>query len=361
MTEQDHDVLMDQLITAVVVLDPQLRIAHMNSAAESLFDGSSKRLLSTPFISHFRYLSLSENLLHHALEQQQSVSDSEVELVLHDGQRMLVELTAQPMQAPSTWQGQLIIELRRVDQVRRISQETTQQQQRHAAQALVRGLAHEIKNPLGGIRGAAQLLSSEVDPRFHEYTDIIIRQSDRLRGLVDRLLGPRQLPQEQSVNIHEVLERVLNVVRAEHGDHQLAIVRDYDPSLPNLTLVVDSIEQALLNIVLNAVQAMRGKGTLTLRSRVLHQQTIYAKRYRQCAVISIIDTGPGVADELRETLFYPMVSGREGGTGLGLALAQTALHQHAGKIELESRPGFTEFRVFIPYLESRVTDEVRRD
>src|SRR5690606_34862641 len=122
MTEQDHDVLMDQLITAVVVLDPQLRIAHMNSDAESLFDGSSKRLLSTPFISHFRYLSLSENLLHHALEQQQSVSDSEVELVLHDGQRMLVELTAQPMQAPSTWQGQLILELRRVDQVRRISQ-----------------------------------------------------------------------------------------------------------------------------------------------------------------------------------------------------------------------------------------------
>lgn len=343
----------DQLLTGVLLLDSQLRIQYMNAAAETILDGSRKRLLDQPLFSLFSYSSLTAELLQNALGEQQSVSDSDVSLVFADGQRMTIEFVAQPLLQPSG-EAQVLVEMRQVDQIRRINHENSQQQQLSAAHAMIRGLAHEIKNPLGGLRGAAQLLASELpDAVLREYTDLIINQADRLRNLVDRMLGSHQLPVRRSENIHALLERVWQLVSLSAGPG-IQWQRDYDPSLPELTMASDALEQALLNIVLNGCEAMGEQGVLTLRTRIIHQQTIYGSRYRHCALVVIQDNGPGIATAVRDTLFYPMVSGRAGGTGLGLSIAQNVVHQHGGKIDVVSEPGHTEFLIYLPYLESRV-------
>ncbi|CAB0151403.1 Nitrogen regulation protein NR(II) [Pseudidiomarina piscicola] len=347
----------DQLLTGIVQLNEQLHICYMNAAAETLLDGSRKRLLGTPLFGLFRFSSLAPEVVRQALRDKQSVSDSDVTWVFHDGQRVTVEFIAQPLRQNDGHQH-VLLELRRVDQIRRINQENSQQQQLQAAHSMVRGLAHEIKNPLGGLRGAAQLLAGELGERpLLEYTDLIISQADRLRNLVDRMLGSHELPARAPTNVHEVIERVIAIAQLSAASG-IQFERDYDPSLPELTVAADSIEQALLNVVMNAVEALTEAGRtedghVTVRTRVKHQQTLYGLRYRRCAVIEVQDNGPGVPEPLKETLFYPMVSGRAGGTGLGLAITQNAVHQHAGKIELLSEPHTTRFRLYLPYIETR--------
>lgn len=343
----------DQLLTGIVQLDAQLDIRYMNAAAETILDGSRKRLLGAPLFSLFSFSSLEPDVLRHALRDEQSVSDSDVTWIFHDGQRLTVEFIAQPL-LQKNGQAQLLLELRQVDQIRRINQENSQQLQLQAAHSIVRGLAHEIKNPLGGLRGAAQLLASELpDAALRDYTDLIMQQADRLRNLVDRMLGSHELPQRAAANVHEVIERVIAVAQLS-APPQVQFERDYDPSLPELTMAADAIEQAILNVVMNAFEALAAEGgVICLRTRVLHQQTLYGQRYRQCAVIEIQDNGPGVPDDLKETLFYPMVSGRAGGTGLGLAITQNVIHQHAGKVEVLSEPGQTRFLLYLPYIETR--------
>ncbi|WP_241970484.1 nitrogen regulation protein NR(II) [Pseudidiomarina sediminum] len=348
----------DQLLTGIVQLDAHLHIRYMNAAAEAMLDGSRKRLLGAPFFSLFSFSSLEPDVLRHALRDVQSVSDSDVTWIFHDGQRVTVEFIAQPLLpkhgAAQSATPQLLLELRQVDQIRRINQENAQQLQLQAAHSMVRGLAHEIKNPLGGLRGAAQLLASELpDDGLRDYTDLIMQQADRLRNLVDRMLGSHELPQRARTNVHEVIERVIAVAQLS-ASAKITFERDYDPSLPELTMAADAIEQAILNVVINACDALAsGGGVISLRTRVLHQQTLYGQRYRQCAVIEVQDNGPGVPDALKETLFYPMVSGRAGGTGLGLAITQNVVHQHAGKVELLSEPGQTRFLLYLPYIETR--------
>lgn len=348
----------DQLLTGIVQLDEQLHICYMNAAAETMLDGSRKRLLGTPLFSLFSYSSLEPEVLRQALRDQQSVSDSDVTWIFHDGQRVTIEFVAQP-QTSANDTMQVLLELRQVDQIRRISQENSQQQQLQAAHSIVRGLAHEIKNPLGGLRGAAQLLAGELaDKQLHDYTDLIISQADRLRNLVDRMLGSHELPERSPTNVHEIIERVIAVAQLSAAP-TISFSRDYDPSLPELTMAADGIEQALLNVVMNASEAIAGanaNGEVIVRTRVLHQQTLYGQRYRRCAVIEVQDNGPGVPEQLKDTLFYPMVSGRAGGTGLGLAITQNVVHQHAGKIEVLSEPHCTRFLLYLPYLETRYTN-----
>lgn len=346
-TQSEFAELFEQLTTAVVVLDARLHIAYANGAAESIFAGSGRRLQGAPFESLFRFTSLSTGLLQQVLTEQQSLSDSDVSIVLHDNKKLTVELTA----SVASFQGVegLVLEMRQVDLIRRLSQEEAQRHQLAAAQQLVRGLAHEIKNPLGGIRGAAQLLNAELhEAELQEYTQMIMRQSDRLRNLVDRLLGPNQLGARESVNAHAVIGSALNVLKVSLPE-SIELHEDYDPSLPELILSSDQMEQVLLNLLNNAVEALGGRGQLTVRTRVSHKETIYGKQYRQVALISVIDDGKGVPEELRDTLFYPLVTGREGGSGLGLSIAQTLVHQHEGKIELSSQPGETKFTIFLPY------------
>ncbi|RUO29429.1 nitrogen regulation protein NR(II) [Aliidiomarina sedimenti] len=340
--------ILEQLVTAVVILDRRGHIQFANAAAESLLAGSSRRLQGAPLESLLRYSSLEFQLLHDAMANQQSLSDSDVVWVLHDGKQMTVELVVSPCTLDNGAGGQLL-ELRQVDLIRRLNQEQVQQHQLAAAQQLIRGLAHEIKNPLGGIRGAAQLLSLKLrEPGLEDYTSLIIKQSDRLRELVDRLLGPNQPGQREETNVHQLIEQVIQVVELDKPE-AVMLTKDYDPSLPPIAVVEHQIEQVLLNIVKNAVYAVGSQGEVSVRTRIAHQETIYGKRYRQCLLLAVTDTGPGVPAELKDTLFYPLVSGREGGSGLGLSIAQSLVHQHAGKIEVSSRPGHTEFLIYLPY------------
>lgn len=352
---QHEQQLLEQLVTAVLTLDQRGHIHFANAAAETLLAGSSRRLQGAPLESLLRYSSIDFQLLHEAFKQQQTVSDSDVVWVLHDGKQMTLELVVSPCTIDNQQPGQLI-ELRQVDLIRRLNQEQTQQHQLAAAQQLVRGLAHEIKNPLGGIRGAAQLLDAKlVSAELEEYTQLIIRQADRLRELVDRLLGPNKPGQRETVNVHQLIERCVQVVTLAKPE-QIRLHKDYDPSLPDITIVEHQIEQVVLNILQNALQAIQTQpehaGELSITTRVRHQETIYGKRYRQCLVIRIEDNGPGVDPALKDTLFYPLVSGRDGGSGLGLSIAQSLIHQHAGKIELSSRPGRTEFSLYLPYIDT---------
>ena len=244
--------------------------------------------------------------------------------------------------------ARLLVEITDVTRRTQISRENALLIQHGAGRQMIRQLAHEIKNPLGGIRGAAQLLERQLDdPDQREYTDVVISETDRLAGLVDRLLGPGGPPNKQPVNVHELLEYVVRIVVAE-DDRTLTIDRDYDPGLPHIDLDRDQMVQALLNLVRNAAAALDGQGTITLRSRAVTNFTIGNIRHRVIASIEIEDDGPGIPADLQDSIFYPLVTSKPDGTGLGLPAAQELISRHDGLIEFESRPGRTLFIVRIP-------------
>jgi two-component system nitrogen regulation sensor histidine kinase GlnL len=339
--------ILDNVVTATMLLNEQLAVQYANPAAELLFSQSAKRLQSSMLAHLIQHASMDLSMLTQPLQTGQSITDSDLTFVI-DGKPVIVEVTVSPF----TWEKQLLllVELRKIGQQRRLSQELNQHAQQQAAKVLVRGLAHEIKNPLGGLRGAAQLLSKMLpDPSLKEYTQIIIEQADRLRALVDRLLGPQKPGENREANLHVALEKVRQLVELE-SSQSIQIHRDYDPSLPSLMMDSDQIEQALLNIVSNAAQilAEQENGQITLRTRTVHQANIHGQRYKLAAKLDITDNGPGIPSELQDTLFYPMVSGREGGTGLGLSISQNLIDQHKGKIDVESWSGKTTFTIILP-------------
>ncbi|MBT0727771.1 nitrogen regulation protein NR(II) [Rosenbergiella australiborealis] len=342
-TASDAVQILNSMINCVLVVDHELVIHYANPAAQQLLAQSSRKLFGTPLPELTGYFSLNVDVMHESLSVGQGFTDSEVTLVV-DGRAHTLALTAQPLP-----DQQILLEMAPMDNQRRLSQEQLQHAQQIAARDLVRGLAHEIKNPLGGLRGAAQLLSKALpDPALKEYTNVIIEQADRLRNLVDRLLGPQQPGMHVMQNIHQVAERVVKLVSMELPDN-VTLVRDYDPSLPELQHDPDQIEQVLLNMVNNALQALGSEGgTITLRTRTAFQLTLHGNRYRLVAQIDIEDDGPGIPTHLHDTLFYPMVSGRENGTGLGLSIARSLIDQHSGKIDFKSWPGHTEFSIFLP-------------
>jgi two-component system, NtrC family, nitrogen regulation sensor histidine kinase GlnL len=230
----------------------------------------------------------------------------------------------------------------------RIAREERLLDQTEASRWLIRNLAHEIKNPLGGLRGAAQLLERELErPELTEYTQVIMKEADRLQTLMDRLLTPQRMPHLAPLNIHEALERVRSLVLAEFPNG-IRIRREYDVSLPAIEADKEQIIQALLNIGRNAAQALKGNGEIVLRTRIARQVTLARKLHRLGVMIQIVDNGPGVLEDIRDKIFFPLVSGREGGTGLGLTLAQNFISQHQGVIELQSEPGRTCFTILLP-------------
>jgi len=249
--------------------------------------------------------------------------------------------------------GEAIVELLPQEQQARQDREERLLDQAQANKELIRNLAHEIKNPLGGIRGAAQLLQMEIGKNLTEYTQVIIHEADRLQILVDRLLAPDRHPHRVGdVNIHEVCERVRSLILAEFPKG-LRVMRDYDTSIPEFRGDREQLIQALLNIAHNAAQALAervaaGDAQITFRTRIARQVTFGKQRYRLALELHVVDNGPGVPDSIKDRIFYPLVSGREGGSGLGLTLAQTFVQQHHGLIECESRPGHTDFKLLIP-------------
>ncbi len=344
----DAGQILNALINSILLVDDDLAVHYANPAALQMLAQSSRKLYGTPLPELLSYFSLNVELMRESLSAGQGFTDNEVTLVI-DSRAHILSLTAQRMP-----DGFILLEMATMDSQRRLSQEQLQHAQQVAARDLVRGLAHEIKNPLGGLRGAAQLLNRALpDPSLTEYTKVIIEQADRLRNLVDRLLGPQQPGLHVTDSIHKVAERVVKLVSLELPEN-VTLVRDYDPSLPELEHDPEQIEQVLLNIVRNALQALGPQGgQITLRTRTAFQLTLHGVRHRLCARIDVEDNGPGVPAHLQDTLFYPMVSGREGGTGLGLSIARSLIDQHAGKIEFNSWPGHTEFSVYLPIRKSR--------
>lgn len=339
--------ILDNLVTGIMLVDKNLVVKYVNTATEQLLGQSKKRLANQDLRSLITHTTLNLDILDHVLSQGQSFTDSEVTLVMDDRPSM-VEFSATQIRYEQEFL--LLLELKPIDQQKKISQEVHQHAQQQAAKELVRSLAHEIKNPLGGLRGAAQLLEKELpNSELKEFTNIIIEQADRLRNLVDRLLGPQRPAQQGLHNIHSVLEKVRQLVELDLPE-SIQIIRDYDPSIPDFEMDHEQLQQAFLNIVQNAVQALRerNQGEIKLITRTTHQINIAGQRYRLAAEIKIIDDGPGIPPELTDTLFYPMVTGREGGTGLGLAIAQNLINQHKGKIDCASWPGHTEFVIYLP-------------
>jgi two-component system nitrogen regulation sensor histidine kinase GlnL len=335
---------LELLSTAVLMLDESLQVTYANPAAETLLAHGRKHLLGAPFERVVPGNARFVKRLAQAVLDDAGFTENEFTLEIA-GQVATLGCVALPV---SEGPARLLLELRELDQQIRIAREAKLVEHQQANRELIRNLAHEIKNPLGGIRGAAQLLERELPgPELREFTQVIVKEADRLQSLMNRLLTPSRLPQIEMINVHEVMERVRTLVLAEHPE-ALAVQRDYDVSLPDLPGDKESLIQAVLNVARNAAQAMGGRGQIAFRTRIERQVTIAKTRYRLAVALEIEDNGPGVPESLADKIFYPLVTGRYGGSGLGLSLAQSYVHQHQGLIEFESVPGRTCFTILLP-------------
>ena len=342
-----HRVL-DGMATALLLFDDRLRLEYINPAGENLFSVSARHLLGQPFHALIDEAEGLERQMREVLEEQHPLTRHEVALGLGQQSRAMFDLTALPLLDPGQ-PRELLVELHPVNRLLRIAREEGKLAQERTTREILRGLAHEVKNPLGGLRGAAQLLERQLDSEeLKEYTQVIIDEADRLQTLMDRMLGPGRLPERVPINVHAVLERVLRLMQAEESGG-VRIARDYDPSIPEVLGDADQLVQALLNIVRNARQAVDDEtGRITLRTRIERMCTIGRKRHDLAARIEVIDNGPGIAEEMQERIFFPMVTGRANGTGLGLSIAQNIVQQHDGVITLNSTPGRTVFAILLP-------------
>jgi two-component system, NtrC family, nitrogen regulation sensor histidine kinase GlnL len=339
--------VLENMHSVVMLLDSALKLRFINPAGEMLFAVSSQRFLNQP-VQNVLFDKDVSMALAQVLQTGSPFTERELVLDLGYRDKVTVDLTAIPLYEGVGGKPELLVEMKQVDRQLRITREEGLMAQSHATRALVRGLAHEIKNPLGGLRGAAQLLERELyNEELKEYTNIIISEADRLQELMNQMLGPSTLPRKREINVHEAMERVRQVVRAELSE-QIQLVRDYDPSIPFIHADLDQLIQALMNLVRNAAQAVGEEGVITLRTRTLRQYTIGAVLHKLVARVDVIDNGPGIAPEMRENLFMPMVTGRPDGTGLGLPIAQSLINANGGLIEWDSRPGQTIFTILIP-------------
>jgi len=339
--------VLDTLHSVVLLFDQDLRLRYINPAGEMLFAVSAHRLLGLPLAEVLHIDDQMLNALHEVLTTGHPITKHEQKLRLLAQQEITVDMIVTALHNDQS-EKELMVEMNRLDRLLRITRDESLLSQQKATRELLRGLAHEVKNPLGGLRGAAQLLEKELhDESLKDYTRVIIEEADRLQTLVNRILGPNSIPSKKDVNIIEVLERVRSLVLAEKNT-SIQILRDYDPSIPDVTADPDQLIQALLNVVRNACQAMGDKGEIRLRSRILRKFTIGQEFHRLAVRIEIIDNGPGVPDDIKEKIFFPMITGRAEGTGLGLSIAQSLIQQHGGMIECESKPGETIFSIILP-------------
>ena len=339
--------ILENLTTAVLTFDTELCLTSINPAGEMLFEVSAKKIVGqklTDLLPHSRRLAKS---LRQTLENRHPYTVRGVPLRLPLERTITVDCIITPL-VEGDRETSLLVELSQVDRLMRLARDESMLDRQAANRAVMRGLAHEIKNPLGGLRGAAQLLERELpDPSLKEYTRIIIHEADRLRNLVDRMMGPNQPLKMKPVNLHEILEHVrkLMLVEVPVG---LILERHYDPSLPEFEGEPEQLTQAVLNIVRNSAEAIQYQGVIRLRTRIERNFTFGQKHYRLVLRTDIEDNGPGIPEEIREHIFYPMVTSKPGGTGLGLSIAQDIVAKHGGLIECDSRPGLTVFSIYLP-------------
>lgn len=349
--------ILDNLTTAVLVADPSICLRYMNTAAETLLQTSLSGMSELSF-DHIRLRDSGASLskyLKRVLNSQRSYTYRELELSitdLHhvDPRRLHVDCSISYVDDHEPF---LLIELTPIDRILRIAREERLKSQYQATRGIVRSLAHEINNPLGGLRGAAQLLERELDSdALREYTQIIINEADRLQKLVRGLLGPKTVPQKREINIHEILDHIIKLLQAENNQ-QLSIQRDFDPSIPTFVADRDQMVQALLNVVRNAWQAVQKTRSpeITLKTRTARYLTVGTQMYRLLLRVEIIDNGPGVPANLTDQIFYPMVTSKADGSGLGLSITQSLINLHKGLVEFKSQPGETIFSILIPLID----------
>jgi len=344
------DLIDDTLSTAIIVLDTAFTILKMNAAAENLFGQSRERVINKSFNIilnqelkredlQFALDFVSKNAKPHAIRG----------CYLHNKQERIttIDCIANPLFIQGDYMG-IVLELYRTDHQLKVVREEQLLCQQEATQKLVRGMAHEIKNPLGGVRGAAQLLESELsDEALKEYTTIIIAEADRLKNLVDRMLGARAPNKNQLINIHEVLERVRRLVKADIPQG-VQLTFDYDPSIPTFNADLDNLIQIVLNIVVNALKAVGENGNIQFKTRIMRNHIINHKQHKLSLRLEVKDDGVGVPDDIHDKLFFPMISGSTEGTGLGLSIAQSLAQRQNGVIEFESQAGATCFILSLP-------------
>ena len=343
--------LLDALVTSVFLLEQDLTVSYMNAAGQTLLGLGPNQALGRRFTELARGAETLLVLFERARSGGEGVVQRELAWPAPSGVDRILDCAVTEVILGND-SRKLLLEIEDITQHRRLTRENALLAQLGGSRLMVRQLAHEIKNPLGGLRGAAQLLERELlDPALREYTRVIISEADRLTSLLDSMLGPGRPPAKQQTNVHELLERVYHLLRSE-APERVAIDRDYDPSLPALTVDPNHIIQAMLNLGRNAIQALSSGGVraprLVLRTRAATSVSIGARRHRLVASIQFEDNGPGVLPEIRDTIFYPLVSGRSEGTGLGLGIAQDLVSRHGGLIEFDSSPGRTTFVIFLP-------------
>ncbi len=339
---------LDLLASAVLLIDDALSVRYINPSGENLLAVSSRVVIGKPLAAVCTYSSTLQAALDNGLHNNWGYTGQNIEVRRSDGEKLHLNCTVTPLRPDIAAGMRLLLELQPIEHHLTATREERLIEQQQASRELIRNLAHEIKNPLGGLRGAAQLLEHELaNPSLKEYTQVIIKEADRLQDLMQRLLTPHRPMLPTTVNIHEIMERVRSLLTAEFPG-SLAVRRDYDTSLPELVGDREQLIQAVLNIARNAAQAMAGEGEIVLRTRALRQVTLAKKRYRLAMEIKVIDNGPGIPDEIRERMFYPLVSGREGGSGLGLTIAQNFIQHHHGTIDCSSHPGKTVFTLRLP-------------
>ncbi|GGE97352.1 nitrogen regulation protein NR(II) [Pseudoalteromonas sp. Hal040] len=342
------DSIWKNLSTAVILLDRDFKLVYANDSASELLGLGPKRIINQPFDNLFNYHSIDlKRIAQYSLFDGVDCHQHRADVVFVDSRH--AKLTISTRRISNNDDNYILFECRQMDDEIRHDQASNQMHQYQAARNLIRGLAHEIKNPLGGIRGAAQLLQYEVDQQERDQcAELIIEQADRLRELVDRLLGPNQLPHKSYGNIHQALESVIKLSMLDNNAN-ITLVKDYDPSIPSVYIDQGKIQQVVLNIIRNAQQALVDGGEIRIKTRINHQHRRPGKAPKKTLLIQISDNGPGIDKSLRETLFYPMITNKENGSGLGLSIAQTLVDQHDGHIDCDSWPGHTEFNIYLPF------------
>ena len=340
-----HDIL-DAIKVAIVVVDAQFAIQYMNNTAEDFCGGSLEHFRGEKIGSLFEGQEVTEEALQQCFDAYETYTLRQVQLkVSATNQKTTANIAVSPIPGQH-----LVFEIEPFDRVLFMNKEDQMRNAQLASRQLVRGMAHEIKNPLGSIRGAAQLLRKELATSEQiDYTDLIIGEVDRLKTLVDRMLGPNHTPCFEAVNIHEVIEKVLRIVSSD-GHEKWNLIRDYDPSMPEVLGDFDQLTQAMLNIIQNAHEAMQNEPSpqLVIRTGIEHQFTIGRQRHAMVARIQVEDNGIGIPIDIQDQIFFPLVTGKSTGTGLGLAITHTIIGMHHGLIVCNSEPGFTKFAIYLP-------------
>jgi len=349
MSRLSADQILDHLKSAIICVDENLNVCQLNVTAEEIFETSQRMLIGKKLYDLFLPAQSVSILgaIEACYKNRNPVSEYEAKLALFNGQQMTVDFAINPV-LDNDSKFFMLLEINTLDRHLEIASDDYRLIQKQASFQLARGMAHEIKNPLGGIRGAAQLLEMESgSEKFREYTKVIIREVDRLQKLVSNMLGSNREMKKQSLNILEILEHIRSLILAE-AYNGLEIIRDYDPSIPELVGDKDQLIQAFLNILSNAVQATEKKGKIIIRTRVARQYTIAHKNYHLVLVVDIIDDGPGVAEDMMDNIFLPMVTDKADGSGLGLPIAQQIITSHGGIIHCHNQSKGAVFSTILP-------------